>query len=249
MSEEIDYKGYTITIEQDEFAGNPFEEQGADELPLLVYYEGFVRYAGAPDTDDIMDWMPADVFRKNLPEMLSWFDVDKDEFAKDCEHWGSAKSVITHYIDEDAPESTKSWSTAETHMERISSLLGMIGIKHYWGRSNGHCQGDSAMVMAIATNYWVERTGAPLDSLEEQCKASVELYGCWAWGDVYCITSVTDPEGEEVEDGTIGGFYGYDHEKSGLMDHVRWCVDRDIEDKLGEEKSRLYWETRDVVTV
>lgn len=84
-------------------------------------------------------------------------------------------------------------------------------------QSNGYSQGDSVLLLAVATPEWRKKAGAP-DDCADQCKAACELYAAWAWGDVYGIMEITDPDGDELEHGSVWGFYGSDHKKSGLLD-------------------------------
>jgi hypothetical protein len=58
--------------------------------------------------------------------------------------------------------------------------------------------------------------------VQEVLEAEVETYDQYLSGDVYGFTA-TSPEGEEV--GSCWGFYGDDHEASGLLDHARCDID------------------------
>lgn len=63
-----------------------------------------------------------------------------------------------------------------------------------------------------------------IEDLERQLKHCVETYSQYLSGDVYWF-EVVDPEGEQID--SCGGFYGYDHEKSGLMELVGNAIKSD----------------------
>ena len=65
----------------------------------------------------------------------------------------------------------------------------------------------------------------------QQCiEGELEIFSAWAWGDIY---------GFEVEgaidagywDGAVGGFYGTDFEKSGLLETAREVIDYIVEEE------------------
>jgi hypothetical protein len=47
---------------------------------------------------------------------------------------------------------------------------------------------------------------------------------------VYGVSSIEGPNGEKIEDASCWGFYGGDHEKSGLLEHARSAIDYRIEE-------------------
>jgi len=64
-------------------------------------------------------------------------------------------------------------------------------------------------------------------SREEALKPAedlVELWNSYLEGSYWF--NIKNPEGDEID--SCGGFYGYDHEKSGLMDTCRDAIDNDI---------------------
>lgn len=241
-TETLEYKGYKITVAQDEFAENPFE-QGYCEPPLLTYYGGwhgyFKAYGEVDCLSDIIRLMPDSCFQKGnrvalFKEFLSDGSTLREfvELANDC---GDYRGAFIQALEWKFDKQPSGWRSAMEWFDTAEALLKWAGIPCYYGQSNGYCQGDSALVLAIATPAWVELVGAPAESLEAQCKSAVDLYGAWAWGDVYGVLEIHAPgddetEGEELEDGSCWGFYGRDHEASGLMDHARSIIDSHIAD-------------------
>lgn len=247
QTEQLYYKGYTIEVAQDEDAGNPFEEWDT-EPPLLVYHYGrrgwFKAYGEIQSLADIIRLLPdslferckrVSLFREFLPALSSRDVALAVRDAGDCREAFSAL-MVDHCGDEPgAGMGPTDWfDTAEI-------LLSWAGIECVNEQSNGYCQGDSALVLAIATPAWCDKVGVAPEHRAQACKGAVELYSAWAWGDVYGVAAIrtpstTDEDGEETEgaelpDASCWGFYGDDHEKSGLLDHARSVIDGHIRDE------------------
>lgn len=251
-TETIEYKNYKITVAQDESPENPFENWDC-EPPLLAYYDarggyGFKAYGDVESLADIVRLLPDSCFeRGNRVALFKEFLADtftKREFvqaAKDCSYYAAMyREGFANLLNEKYGSKPEGWSSATEWFEVAEALLKWAAIPCYNGQSNGYCQGDSALVLAIATPAWAQLVGAPAESLEAQCKSAFELYGAWAWGDVYGVSEIHAPgepdedgdetEGEELEDGSCWGFYGRDHEASGLLDHARSIIDYHIKE-------------------
>lgn len=83
----------------------------------------------------------------------------------------------------------------------------------------GYSQGDYAEIFMCYTEDFNTETGCEKSRMtEEYFDDSADLWASWAYGDVYIFTI------EETDD-CCGGFYGTDHEKSGLLDHARSSID------------------------
>ena len=70
----------------------------------------------------------------------------------------------------------------------------------------------------------------------EVAESNVSLYNDYLSGDVYGY-QVKDRDGESAD--SCWGFYGYDHEKSGLLDDARSNIDYAIEQNKKEHFARL----------
>lgn len=252
-TEPIEYKGYKITIAQDESPENPFEAWDC-EPPLLTYYGGrhgdFKAYKGPGSIGDIVSLMPDACFARGQRVALikAMLNDSMTEFAQRVRDikspWhgvsiGDIQAAFIEACEEQVGQKPTGWRDAIEWFELAESLLTWAGIECVNTQSNGYSQGDSTLVLAIATPEWVQTVGAPADSLKCQLEATIDLYSAWAWGDVYGVSEITAPgpldedgdetEGEEIADGSCWGFYGRDHEKSGLMDHARSTIDCHIE--------------------
>jgi len=67
-----------------------------------------------------------------------------------------------------------------------------------------------------------------IEALEEVMKSDVEIYDNYLTGEVYYFSVVG------IDDISCGGFFGYDHEKSGLLDFVRSEIDAEIQERIKE---------------
>jgi hypothetical protein len=77
--------------------------------------------------------------------------------------------------------------------------------------------------------------GAPPETHKAGMESAIELYGQWAWGDVYGYTC-EDESGEDVGHG-CWGFYGSDHNKSGLLESAQDQIDCHLEAQAKEAES------------
>ena len=68
--------------------------------------------------------------------------------------------------------------------------------------------------------------------------SDVQVYDDYISGQVYRF-EITDKDGEEVEDGSCGGFFGYDHDKSGLLDHAQSTINAEVSYKIKQRIKKL----------
>lgn len=249
ITETIEYKGYKIEVAQDGSPENPFEAWDC-EPPLVTYYGGMHSYAksyqDAPETmGDIVRLMPDACFSRGQRVALikATLNDSLKEFAqrvrgiKSPWHGVSVediKGAFIEAVEEQVGQKPEGWRSAIEWFEMAESLLTWAGIECINTQSNGYSQGDSTLVLAIASPDWLKETGIKPEHVKGSLQASVDLYGAWAWGDVYGVQSIhkiaTDEdgdemEGKEIEDASCWGFYGRDFEESGLMEHARSAID------------------------
>lgn len=247
-TETIEHDGYKIEIAQDFSPENPFEARDC-EPPLVTYYGGRHGYAksyqGAPETiGDIVRLLPASMFERGerVKTIKANLNCTLREFvaaSRDNRAWGigpcfsnmgDCKEVFISFAESQVGQEPEGWRDACNWFEFAESLLKQGGIACHHEQSNGYSQGDSTLLLAIATPEWIAKVGASPDSLPAQMKSACDLYSAWAWGDVYGIVSIheivtddegNETEGEEIEDASVWGFYGRDHETSGLLESAR----------------------------
>ena len=241
MNQEIEYRGFEIRIENDEYPENPFEAWDC-EPPLMAFYGGrhshFKTYQGAPeDLRDAIRLLPASCFeRGKRVELARAFDIGTLKgIAEAMQYEGEDfKGAFMLLMVERYGNEPEGWRNANDWFDTVETLLKWAGITCHSGQSNGYYQGDSSLVLALATPGWIEKTGVQPENVEAACKAAFDLYSAWAWGDVYGIAEIISPEGQTIEDGAVWGFYGTDHEASGLMGHARATIDSFIKEQEAE---------------
>lgn len=235
-TETLEHKGYKIEVAQDDSPENPFESWDC-EPPLLTYYGGrhgyFKSYKGPESMRDIVALMPDNLFQRGERiKIIREFITDAytlRDLAETMRNNGeSFRHAFASLLTERHGCQPDGWRGAIEWFDLAESLLKWAGIECVNAQSNGYSQGDSTLVLAIATPEWVKLVGAPAESLKPQLESTVELYDAWAWGDVYGVSEITSPDGEEISGGSCWGFYGHDHEKSGLMEHARDAIDYHI---------------------
>jgi len=141
-----------------------------------------------------------------------------------------------------------SWEELEKYIIRVEDIAVILPVYMYdhtgvvLNTTGFSCQWDSGQVGFIfiskakaRTEYsWKQITKTRRERLEKYLIEEVEVYSQYLNGDVYGYT-VLNEEGEEIEaDG--GSYYGYDHEKSGLMENAKDAIDYEIERAKEEEK-------------
>ncbi len=256
--------GYTAVIAQDDCPSNPFDTFDC-EPPIAVFYDRDMRSPGgkAPEIDlaDLFHMIPAARFRtaKGREKIADAAGIDLSDVEapepgnRNSDTWKDAMA-------EALPESPHGWRSAIDYFDCMEAVAGLLGIPCYNGQSNGYSQGDSARVFVAATPEWREKVGVTLENAAEQCRGTFDLYSAWAWGDCYGVSEILRPDGSEVPDGSVWGFYGSDHEKSGILEHCRDCVVRDRKDRAEraaerraylrtERAARMDAACRDIATV
>lgn len=254
MKEHITIDGYTVTIETDDSPENPFEAWDC-EPPLLTYYGGrhgdFKSYNGPKSLFEIIDLIPwssaeheqaypgtlFDGRRTISPDpspfergrrvqtIKKYLDVTLREMADVSRDYSSFRLAFAEVLTQQLGATPQGWLGAQQWFETAESLLKEAGIPCLFQEPRGYNQGDVTLCLVILTDEWLKKTGADRDNAKEICQATIDLYSAWAWGDVYGVSEITDPDGNELEDGSCWGFYGSDHEESGLLDHARSIIE------------------------
>lgn len=253
MKENLEYKGYQIEVRQDEFAENPFEAWDC-EPPLITFYGGrhsqATSYQGAPETmAEVINLMPAACFKRGQRVALIkvMLNCSMREFAEVVREYGDVQDAFSQLVTEQVGSKPEGWHSAIEWFEMAEALLSWAGIPCLNTQSNGYCQGDYTLLLVILTPEWMMKNINP-EHTAECMQGAADLYGAWAWGDVYGISAIRvpgedeDDNGEEIEDGSCWGFYGSDYEKSGLMEHARSAIDWHIEDLAEQAAANAQYE-------
>lgn len=74
--------------------------------------------------------------------------------------------------------------------------------------------------------------------LLKAAEGNVKLYNDYLSGSVYGY-QIEDTDGTEIDEGSVWGFYGYEYEKSGLLEDAKSSIDWDIKDKREKHFTQL----------
>ena len=230
------HPGIYAAIYRDEDARNPWEDWDCNP-PLLAYSrDGLTAYGNEVTPLDLVGLIPVSRFRVRAFQnsILDVCGIDRADF--DDTRRTFTGTPADRSRDAIAELIARGWAGncdrpgyhtggGIDYLETLEALAGLAGVPCYRTPSHGYCQGDWAELIAFAlpadkdTRY----NGAePVESLRQSC----ELWTSWAWGDVYGYV-LENEDGEPVEGpgGTFGGscwgFYGSNHEESGLIEHAR----------------------------
>lgn len=217
--ETINYKGFEIEIIQDQNAQNPFEEWDCN-LPLMyVSGDGNNDYSKG-DIANFLAYALTDnqiiYHQKKLAEI---FDIDLDYF------------VEQEFSKDDKISDIRSEIEDNTNLARFVYLAEIAKIPHLCTSSRGYSQGDYAELFVCQTDKFLKESGCK-EVTPEMLQGAVDLWGNWAWGNVYGFNV------EETGD-SCWGFYGDDHEKSGLLEMARPEIDYYIKSKKEARYNRL----------
>lgn len=199
---------YRIDIYRDENASNPFEDWDGC-VPIMV--NGGRKfcshdYAGASDA-----FVPTtSQYRRHKKALLAVFDLDKDGqyYTAPTDPAEQERELFDAIAD----------AVKEQDYDKLEDVARIIGLPCLNTCSQGYCQGDYVDIIAVWPKAWGQenRPKATPQQIAKELQAAVDLFGAWAWGDVfgYVVTdTVTD---DEV--GSCWGYYGDDHKASGLLE-------------------------------
>ncbi len=212
---------------RDEDAQNPFTAFDC-EPPLAVYYDrSLTEY---DDTGDILDplrGLSDSWINRRWQEAAQAIGIDVAAMVSDVADRAQGERVADvrrDYLETALSDAQPSryGGNAGDYFDSVAKLWNMRGVAAVASVTTGYCQGDYADVLAVALPAWAKKVGAPRASHKAQIDYAVKLYGYGAWGDCYGW-EIVSPDGDELD--SVWGYYGGDHEESGLADAARENID------------------------
>ncbi len=271
------YKGYRIKAERDDSPSNPFEDWDGN-WPIMVYHgrnDGFTSYDKTKGVaiDAVLDRFTDAQLIHDQIAIASAFDTKIMEltcYEEEPTRYCHDADVLRKAFEDELGN----WPDSK-RLALFEELYKLLGIPAYQTTSCGHCQGDWAEVLVVATpeaqlefgrteksvrqqaltelakgavrtDATTEVTAKQIaDIWEKDLEGTADLYGDWAWGNVYgyvieklvrpttcfecdaelpvdaeaecldCLAEIEE-EWEDIEHGSCWGYYGDDHDKSGL---------------------------------
>lgn len=205
-----------------------------NEALKTIEYKGYTVNVFADDNGyDPREW-------DNLGTMLCMHGRyqlgDKHSFkSSDFDGWGEVKKYLT--------EEEKAVIVLPLYLYDHSGLRMKVG--SFAGLlPQGHAEFDSGCVGFIyvtrdklLSEYSAKKvTKKILDQAEAVLRAEVKTYDQYLSGDVYGYT-VTDSKGEQTD--SCWGYYGYDENKSGLLEAAQDVIDHTIITRIKSRIARL----------
>lgn len=256
MNQTIDLaKGYTATVTPDYHAENPFEAWDC-QAPVAIFNLSARRmedYGTGPDLIGLYRLLPPALFEtpEGIAQVMDACKVDKEELVELLEEWGTSEAQAPDYEDaigELLMAPPYHWGEAVEYFDAMDATARLAGLACHLAQSNGYSQGDCALVFSCATPEFLETSGVLAEHAAEVCKGACDLWGAWAWGDVYHVSNICREDGTEVEDAHCGGYYGDDHAKSGLRDYCEEIVKFDLGERERERERAHEAACRGIVT-
>lgn len=234
------HNGYRIRAVRDDHPANPFENEDGN-WPISVrlpdrHSSDFKDYA-----DDVSHAIRDPLSRFTDAQLIHWqvhiakvLGTSVDNILET--HLGQPGEGVVKYCRDAAllRDALTDWveSGVESHalFDVCVALYKLIDIPAYTKQVTGYCQGDWAEVLVVAPPEVVEKFGAT-EVKPEDLEGTANLYGWWAYGDVYGY--VIEKPIEVDEDGDVTeweeidscwGYYGPDHDESGLAEAALECV-------------------------
>lgn len=225
------YRGFTIKAMRDTDAQNPFTDWDC-EPPLATYYDrSLTQYDDCGGMLDPLSGLSDSWINRRWKEAAKAIGCDVAAMVADVADRCAGERVADvrrDYLETALSDAQPSHygGNAGDYFESVAALWAMRGVVAVTGYSTGYCQGDYADVLCVVTPAWAKKIGAPRASHKRQADYAIKLYGYWAWGDCYGW-EIVSPDGDELD--SVWGYYGGDHEESGLAEtareHVDWIID------------------------
>lgn len=245
LHDTIKYRGFDIKVYQDEDAQNP--RQWFDNAGHLVFNEhNYGLGDGDEDSVDLDEWLRTQAYElapEELQEKIDKFDPERGELA-DQGVWtyDALEKAHDQLMDEarDALKDNLLWAPCCVFTNSTQPAVHMGD----WGDPPVGRESDAFHYITLkeAITEWGDKTTSPtsfddlvnygddekitLREAAQRCLTTeFSTYEEWCLGDVYGYV-VEDADEEDVD--SCWGFYGDEHEKSGLLESAKSNIDYHI---------------------
>ena len=227
---------HVAVVERDQFASNPLED---DYLPRMIVgaweRHGYYMLPGSRDVSDAIPEFTEDQLREHGARIAAVFDC-RTLLALVSEHsdrrwWARGEAVDA--VNESVAQAVYSFDGLSDKLNLCEILLDMAGATVEQTRRTGYSPGDGLTMLA-----WADDTDdITAEHREDALASAFDTMAAYAFGDTYEFAVFKyEPGAESLEEliasefdaltpvDTCSGFYGTDHEKSGLADAIRETV-------------------------
>ena len=211
--ETIIYRGHQIKIYPDEIAENPLTEW---DIACQFAFENSHRYSieGAETFDD-----PAEFKATLVDDNASHTSNAADERSPKLNYYiEEIEDILSENMRADAPETVETYINhiVDQHLERLGILIIEISIGRY-------LDGFAYMLPEQVKEFGSE------DKAIAYMEATVETVSQWADGEVYGYVIEPTERNRKINcQDSCYGFYGWDYEKSGLLDAAKEAINYEI---------------------
>jgi hypothetical protein len=213
MENVLEYRGMSVEVWNDNDAPNPFEDWDC-ELPLMFKHDGIIDYSKGGIVEYLGNLITDGQIIRHQQKLAELLEIDLDYF------------IEQEFSKEDKAGDIRYELERTVDFEVLEFLCEITKTPYLNSESRGYSQGDYAEVFICYTDKFEEVTGCTKKQVDEvQLQATLNLFSAWVWGDVYGFTI---DNGDDVLE-TVGGYYGSDVEKSGLMEEVRSVIDNHLD--------------------
>lgn len=210
------YRGLVIEAHNDTDARNPFEDFDGEPDLVVLYDRRMTEYGNGSPLDPLSAFDDARL-RRHLKAIASAVDLSPAELDREAretqkDYGGGLTDIKREAIGEALSDMSDS-----DRLEACAKLWTIAGHEALCTSTRGYSQGDYAESLLVATPEWAAKVGAPRDSHARQLEAAAKLYGAWARGDCYGYV-IKAPDGSDLDvmGDSCWGFYGSEHDESGL---------------------------------
>ena len=237
--EAIEHRGYTINVYPDFDAPNPAEEWDCD--PTIIFRPDMSRHEGLTTygAGDYSLELTREQIRENIDNIKMLFEVDR---------LVALRSLRYDFFGDSATDAINSL-LQEYSEQGATELCEVLALCGYPCDYSSLRDGDA---IAVLTPHFFQVTGCrdEFETNKQNLESALHLFTSWAEGSVYGFEVVREDEEEAID--SCWSFYGYDHQKSGLLDAAKSSVDDIIEERAEariqaakEEKRQRAREMRD----
>jgi len=230
----LEYKGFQINVHPDYSPMNPWEDWDG-QPPMIVLHGGrraeFTEYG----LDLSVPTFTKEQLKASLPALKKALGITGRILPFCQEYAVSQRYNYTGAVDlfNDAISEYFEQQSSSDKLELLADLYRAIGVPALCKSVHGSCQGDYAEVLLVATPEWVKEVDIAPERIDQSLKNDADLYGHYAFGEVYGYSV------EGIDDASCWGFYGYDHEKSGLLSDAQGAIDYHIEQARIEQIEQI----------
>ncbi len=239
---------YRVTVHYDESYDNPWEAWDTQPPLTSVCGRNFTANYGHADTPELDKLTAAQVINNHeavdlaLAPFFEYMEGEEPHSVLEMIYGNKLPFDSSPFTDplevirQEIAHNYISGSMDTEMLDRLEEVWGWLGVQTWRDQVVGYSQGDWCDALLVATPEWLEKSGlkaasaAAGEASEERIHAALEsaaeLWGHYMFGDVYGATverlvpnGPDDAEWEEVD--SCWGFYGPDHDKSGLNEFVR----------------------------